>query len=91
MIDPQIWTHAVANIPVVLVVGLGMLINNSRLNDVRDVLRAEMARGAAELRTEMARGAAEMRTDIARNHSELLAKFMEMDHRIEKLENSRWK
>ena len=80
MIDPQIWTLAVANIPVVLVVGLGMLINNSRLNDVRDVLRAEMARGAAELRT-----------DIARNHSELLGKFVEMDHRIEKLENSRWK
>ena len=38
----QVLTLTVANLPNVHVVLLGILYNNARLNDLRDLLRAEM-------------------------------------------------
>jgi hypothetical protein len=69
MSEMQILTVALANIPTIVVVGIGILISNNRLNDIRDVLRAE----------------------AAKNQSELLIKLAQMEHRIETLEQQRWK
>ena len=44
-----------------VIVMIGVLLNNARLSDLRDLLRAEIAKG----------------------HSELLAKFAELDNRID--------
>ena len=69
MNEMQILTVALANIPTIVVVGIGILISNNRLNDIRDVLRGE----------------------ATKNQSELLMKFAQMEHRIEILEQHRWK
>ncbi len=71
----QILVLTVGPVSTLVIVMVGVLMNNSRLstlethlntrmNDLRDLLRAEMAK----------------------NHSELLIKFAELDHRIDKLE-----
>jgi hypothetical protein len=57
---------------------------SKRMEDIRDVLRAEMKAETAVLHGEM-----------AKNHSELLAKMATMedrlDRRIERLETGKWK
>ncbi|MCX6596786.1 MAG: hypothetical protein NTV70_10510 [Acidobacteria bacterium] len=71
----QILVLTVGPVSTLVIVMVGVLMNNTRLstlethlntrmNDLRDLLRAEMAK----------------------NHSELLIKFAELDHRIDKLE-----
>ena len=69
MNEMQLLTVALANIPTIVVVGVGISISNNRLSDIRDVLRAE----------------------AAKNQSELLMKFAELEHRIEKVEQQKWK
>lgn len=68
MTDAQLMTIALATIPTFFAVLVGIFINNHRLNDVRDLLRAEMGR----------------------NQSELLVKFAEVDHRLNRLEERKW-
>ena len=69
MNEMQLLTVALANIPTIVVVGVGISISNNRLSDIRDVLRAE----------------------ATKNQSELLMKFAELEHRIEKVEQQKWK
>ena len=49
MRDIQLVTVALATVPTMLVVLVGLLVNNARLNDVRDLLRAEIAKSHSEL------------------------------------------
>ena len=71
---------------------------NKRIEDVRDVLRAEMRAETAALRGDLSSLRGDMNalhSEIAKNQSELLAKLADMenrlDRRIEKLETARWK
>ncbi len=96
MNDTQILTLALTVVVPSLVVMLGILINNTRLNDVKELLRERIDLGAAALRAEIkAEGAerhaenAEMRLLIERHHSEMMAKLIEMDNRILRLESQR--
>jgi hypothetical protein len=88
-----------------LAIGIPMLFNaglvavmlayigsiNKRIDDVRDVLRAEIKAETATLHGETS----SLRAEMAKNHSELLAKLADMenrlDRRIEKLETGKWK
>jgi hypothetical protein len=74
MSDIQILTIALA-----IIVPLSLLIySNSRVTDVKEVLRAEMHSQIAELRLL-----------IERNHSEMMLKLAEMDGRLTRIENER--
>jgi hypothetical protein len=78
MNDIQILTLAVVVVVPFFGVMLGVLINNTRLNDVKEVLRAEIHAESAE-----------MRQIIERHHSEVMAKLIDMDNRILRLESQR--
>ena len=56
---------------------IGVLLNNGRLNDVRELLRAEIQSAKAGASKEMA----ELRTLIDGNHSELLMRIAEIENR----------
>ena len=77
----QILTLAVAVVVPFFGVTLGVLLNNTRLNDVKEVLRAEIQAERADRHAENA----EIRTLIERHHSEIMAKLIEMDNRIVRL------
>src|SRR5205814_9781650 len=49
MTEAQLVTVALATIPTFLAVLVAIFINNHRLNDVRDLLRAEMSKNQSEL------------------------------------------
>lgn len=92
MTDTQILTLALTAVVPSLVVMLGVLINNIRLNDVKELLRAEIKAEGAERHADIAvlRGEmSEMRSLIERHHSELMSKLIEMDNRILRLESQR--
>ena len=78
MTDAQLVTVAVGLSISFLTVFLGVLINNSRLNDVKELLRAEIRAQAVE-RRELA----------GRHHSKMMAKFVELDNRLFRLESQR--
>jgi hypothetical protein len=74
MSDIQILTIALA-----IIVPLSLLIySNSRVTDVKEVLRAEMHSQIAELRLL-----------IERNHSEMMLKLAEIVGRLTRIENER--
>ena len=74
MSDIQILTIALA-----IIVPLSLLIySNSRVTDVKEVLRAEMHSQVAELRLV-----------IERNHSEMMLKLAEIVGRLTRIENER--
>lgn len=75
---------------------LGVLINNTRLNDVKEHLREKINVSNSALRAEMRAENAEMRAEntemrslIEKHHSEIMAKLIEMDNRIVRLESQR--
>ena len=54
MTEMQLLTIGLANFPTVVVVLVGILAGNNRLNDVRDLLRAEAAKNQSELLSKFA-------------------------------------
>jgi hypothetical protein len=58
----------------------------SQISATRDLLRAEIA--ASEARTAAAIG--ELRLLIERNRNETMLKFMELDHRLSRIESEQW-
>jgi hypothetical protein len=72
----QVLTLTVANLPTFTLLLLGILYNNARLNDLRDLLRAEMK---FEIR--------ELGATIEKNHNDLLRILADHDHRISRLED----
>ena len=95
MTDSQILTIALASVPNVLAVLVGVLINNSRLSD----LRADVAANRAEvagLRTEMNTRLnnlelrlTNMETKFDARFDYIIAKMAEMDNRLTRVEASR--
>ncbi|MGI8744361.1 MAG: hypothetical protein ACR2NN_17665 [Bryobacteraceae bacterium] len=49
MTETQLLTVGLANLPTAIVVLTGILINNHRLNNLRDLMRAEMAKNHREM------------------------------------------
>jgi hypothetical protein len=73
MSEVQILAIALSTVPTMVVVLTGVLINNARLNDVRDLLRVEMKL---------------VESGIERNHSEMLHRFGDLDTRLSRIENA---
>jgi hypothetical protein len=92
----QILTIVIALGTSFLAVPTGVLLNNTRLNDVKEVLAAKVAAGDAELRLQIERNRAELSASVAdlrvlieKNHSEMLLKLVDMDNRLTRIENER--
>jgi hypothetical protein len=81
----QILTIAIALGTSFLVVLTGVLLNNTRLNDVKELLRAEIRAAHAEMRADFGN----LRVLMEKNHSETLARFAELDTRLTRLGNER--
>jgi len=81
----QILTIVIALGTSFLAVLTGVLLNNTRLNDVKELLRAEIRAAHAEMRADFG----DLRILLEKNHSETLARFAELDSRLTRLENER--
>jgi hypothetical protein len=79
----QVLTLTVANLPTFTLVLLGILYNNARLNDLRDLLRAEMKLEVSGVRGEVR----DLRTITEKYHNDLLRILADHDHRISRLED----
>ncbi|HVO96670.1 MAG TPA: hypothetical protein VMT15_01320 [Bryobacteraceae bacterium] len=80
MSETQLLSVALTTVPTMVVVLIGILINNARLNDVhsrlgdvKETLRAEMKAVEA---------------NMEKNHSEMLHRFGDLDTRLSRIENS---
>ena len=84
-------------IVMLLAIWLGVLYNNQRLDDFKDLLRAEVGRSKAELLTEMERMKTELETEALRSEQRILqaiadlsvdlkADILGLDRRLQRLE-----
>ncbi len=62
-------------IVMLLAIWTGLLYNNKRLDDFKDLLKAEVGRAKAELQTEIANSKLELRAEIASSKDELRAEI----------------
>ena len=76
MTDAQMFTLFGTFVVTFFAVGLGVLFNSSRLNDVKEVLRAELRANAAEMATALVRieNKLDHLAEIVAGHSERLDK-----------------
>jgi hypothetical protein len=78
MTDVQILTLGIALAPSFVAVPIGVLFNNNRLNDIKELLAAKIDERNSKLELL-----------IEKNHSEMLLKFTELDGRLARLEGER--
>ena len=74
---------------VLLAIWFGPLYNNKRLDDFKDLLRAEVGRAKAELESEIGRIKAELQADILRSEQRILQAIADLRSDIERLERRR--
>ena len=85
MSDTQLLTIALATVPTVIVVVIGILLNNSRLSDLRQDVLGRMADFRAEMERRFA--AVERRLDSVETKIDLLTgKVIELDNRLTRVE-----
>ncbi|MDP2996299.1 MAG: hypothetical protein Q8N47_02350 [Bryobacterales bacterium] len=85
MSDTQLLTIALATVPTVIVVMIGILLNNSRLSDLRQDVLGRMADFRAEMERRFA--AVERRLDSVETKIDLLTgKVIEFDNRLTRVE-----
>lgn len=91
--DSQLVTVALATVPTMLVVALGILLNNHRLNDLRaDLvgLRADTKDRITDLketlRAEIKLGDTAILSQMAQYQMDIISKIAELDNRITRLE-----
>lgn len=89
MSNVQVLTIAIALATSFLAVLTGVLMNNSRLNDVKELLGAKIDRSQSQLHNEIERSQSQLQLLIEKNHSEMLLKFGEIDSRLTRIENER--
>lgn len=82
MSDAQILNVALTTIPTMVVVLIGILINNARLNDVN----ARLNDVKEMLRSEIASTREVLEAEMEKNHSEMLHRFGDLDTRLTRIE-----
>ena len=74
----------------VIIVLIGVLLNNTNMNARLNDLRGDMNLRFEDLRNEMNARIGELRdtlrAEMSKNHSEMLTKFAELDSRLSRLE-----
>ncbi|MEQ1884391.1 MAG: hypothetical protein ABL967_04970 [Bryobacteraceae bacterium] len=87
---------ALATIPTMIVVLIGILLNNARLGDVKEALRAEIRVVEAQIKSvesevksidaQVKAHGRTLETLIDKNHSEMLHRFGDLDTRLTRIE-----
>jgi hypothetical protein len=72
MTETQLLTVALTTVPTMIVILIGILINNARLTDVKETLRAEIR---------------VVEATIEKNQSEMLHRVGDLDTRLTRIEN----
>jgi hypothetical protein len=72
--EAQALNPALATLPTMVVVLIGILLNNARLTDVKEALRAEIKLVEANVEANM-----------EKNHSEMLHRFGDLDTRLTRI------
>ncbi len=67
----------------------GVLLNNTRLTDLRVLLEGRLTAEIRASQAETRQVIAELRILIERNHSEMLARFADLEQRLGRLEAER--
>ena len=83
MNETRILGLALTVIPMMTIVLVGILINNSRLTDVKDLLKSEVG----GVRSELAGAREVLESRMDKNHSEMLHRFADLDTRMTRIEN----
>jgi hypothetical protein len=78
-----VYISLLSPIATLVVVMVGFLYNNSRMSDLKDFVRGEVAR--MDGRINDLRDL--LRAEMAKNHSEMLIKFAELDSRLSRIES----
>jgi hypothetical protein len=89
MSEAQVITIAVSLGVSFIAVPTGVLLNNNRLNDVKQVLDTRISDVKEVLRAEARADKTELILLMEKNHSEILAKLGEIDSRLSRLEAER--
>jgi hypothetical protein len=92
----QVLTLAVANLPTFTLVLLWILYNNARLNDLRDLFRAELRADITGVRSELGRDMGGLRSEfhdlrntMEKYHNDILRILADHDQRINRLEDQK--
>ena len=87
--ETQLLTIALATVPTLLVVAIGIQLNNHRLGDVKDWLgdMTDRLDGVKEtLRAEIKAGDSAILSQMAQYQMDIISKIAELDNRITRLE-----
>ena len=91
MNEAQALNLALATLPTTVVVLVGILLNNARLTDFKEVLRAEIRVVEAQVKNVEAQVKAveaQLTSQLDKNHSEMLHRFGDLDTRLTRIESS---
>ncbi len=84
-------TLALSTVPTMTVVLIGILLNNSGLNDLKEGLRSEIRVIDERMNAlqQVVRAQLEaQRSEMDKNHSEMLHRFGDLDNRLTRIESS---
>ena len=84
MNEAQAFNMALATVPTMVVVLVGILLNNARLTDVKEGIRAEIKVVEAQVKSQ----SSSLEALIDKNHSEMLHRFGDLDTRLTRIESS---
>ena len=79
MSEAQALTLALTTFPTMIVILIGIFLNNARMNDLKDSLRAEIRIVEAQVKT--------VESQMDKNHSEMLHRFGDLDTRLTRIES----
>ena len=90
MTDTQVLTIAITLSVSFVAVLLGVLLNNSRLGDMRELIAAKVeTRAAAKDVSDLKVALSDMRVLIEKNHSETLLRMADIDNRLGRIEHEK--
>jgi hypothetical protein len=89
MTDVQILTIVIALATSFLAVLMGVLLNNTRLSDLRASLDHRITDSGESVRAQIDASNAELRFLIEKNHSETMLKLADLDTRLSRIEQER--
>jgi len=89
MNNVQILTIVLAIPTTFIAVLIGVLLNNARLGDIRDLVNRRVEDAKNVLEAKIDRTESRLQVLIEKNHSETMLKFADLDNRLSRIEGER--
>lgn len=84
--ETQLLTIALAPVPTILVVSLGILLNNHRLNDLKELFQAKTDSSESRVYSRIEASESRLLSQMAQYQMDIFSKIAELDNRITRLE-----